>query len=129
MKAITVRVDESIKEEADKMLEDIGLNMTTFITSSLKALVREKKVPFALVTKDYLSDQIILKKLAEAEKEAADPNTQWLSHDEVFGKLLDERLSNALLNIPKVKLEADEKGNAVIDKEQHPELFDWAVNG
>ncbi len=33
------------------------------------------------------ADQVILSKLAEAEQEAADPDTQWLSHEEVFGAI------------------------------------------
>ena len=81
-KAITVRVDDDVKEQAEVMLDDIGMNMTSFILASLKALIRERKVPFAMVTTQYLTDQIILGKLAEAEKEADDPNTTWLSHDE-----------------------------------------------
>ena len=32
-------------------------------------------------------------------------------------------------NIPNITLEADENGNAYIDKEHYPELYDWAVNG
>lgn len=32
-------------------------------------------------------------------------------------------------NIPNITLEADENGNAYIDKEKHPDLYDWAVNG
>ena len=32
-------------------------------------------------------------------------------------------------NIPRVKLEADENGHAIIDKDKHPEIYDWAVNG
>ena len=32
-------------------------------------------------------------------------------------------------NIPEVTLECDENGNVIIDKEKHPELYDWAVNG
>ena len=68
----------------------MGINMTTYIVSSLKALVREKKIPFELVTTQYLADRIILEKLAEAEKEATDPNTKWLSHDEVFGKIREK---------------------------------------
>ena len=86
-KAITVRVEDAVKEQAEAMLEDMGINMTTYIVSSLKALVREKRIPFELVTTQYLTDQMILEKLAEAEKEAADPNTKWLSHNEVFGKI------------------------------------------
>jgi DNA-damage-inducible protein J len=74
-KVITVRVDDDVKEQAEVMLDDIGMNMTTFILASLKALIRERKVPFAMVTTQYLTDQIILGKLAEAEKEADNPNT------------------------------------------------------
>jgi len=59
-RAVTVRVDDIIKKEAERMLEDIGMNMTTYIVSCLRALVREQKIPFELVTTQYLNDQIIL---------------------------------------------------------------------
>jgi DNA-damage-inducible protein J len=44
---------------------------------------------------------------------------------------LEERLAGAILkkNIPTITLDADENGYAVIDKEQHPEIYDWLVNG
>jgi DNA-damage-inducible protein J len=87
IKAITVRVEDIVKEQAETMLEDMGLNMTTYIVSSLKALVRERRIPFEIVTTQYLTDQTILEKLAEAEREAANPNIKWLSHDEVFNKI------------------------------------------
>ena len=86
-KAITVRVDDSVKEQAEIMLEDIGINMTAYIASSLKALIRERRIPFEMATTQYLTDKIILEKLSEAEKESTDPNTKWLTHDEVFGKI------------------------------------------
>ena len=89
-KAITVRVDDAVKKQAEIMLGDIGMNMTTYLVSSIKALVREKKVPFELATTQHLADKIILEKLIEAEKEAADPNTTWLSHDETFGKIREK---------------------------------------
>lgn len=89
-KAITVRVDDDVKEQAEIMLEDIGINMTTYFVSSLKALIRERKIPFEMVTTQYLTDKMILEKLAEAEKEAAIPNTKWLSHDEVFSKIREK---------------------------------------
>ena len=31
--------------------------------------------------------------------------------------------------IPNIILPADENGHAYIDKEKHPDLYDWAVNG
>ena len=31
--------------------------------------------------------------------------------------------------IPNITLPADENGHAYIDREKHPDLYDWAVNG
>ena len=32
-------------------------------------------------------------------------------------------------NIPNISLPADERGHAFIDKNKHPELYDWAIEG
>lgn len=89
-KAITIRVDDTVKDQAELMLSDIGINMTTYIVSCLKALIRERKIPFEMVTTQYLTDQIILEKLYEAEREASDPDTKWLTHNEVFKKIREQ---------------------------------------
>jgi len=90
-RAITVRVDSATKDQAEQMLDNIGINMTTYIAASLKALVRERRVPFEMVTtSQYLSDREIVAKLIESELEASNPNTKWLTHDEVFGPLREK---------------------------------------
>lgn len=35
----------------------------------------------------------------------------------------------AKINSKVIELEVDENGHIVIDKDQHPDLYDWAVNG
>jgi len=70
-KAITVRIDENVKQQAEDMLNEIGLNMTTYINSSLRALVREKKVPFELTTKQQANAEYLAKldaSIAQAEQ-------------------------------------------------------------
>jgi len=44
---------------------------------------------------------------------------------------LDEQIVAAALkrNPKRVTLPTDENGNVVIDKEKHPDIYDWAVNG
>jgi len=44
---------------------------------------------------------------------------------------LDEQLAAALKRVPakEYRLEANEHGHLIIDKDLHPELYDWAVNG
>ena len=56
----------------------------------MMALERLRRLPFEISTSQYLSDQEIVTKLIESEKEANDPNTKWLSHDEVFGPLREK---------------------------------------
>jgi len=86
VKAITVRVDDDVKAQAEVMLEDIGINMTTYIVSSLKALVREKRIPFEMVTTQYLEEQMVFDKLTENEKEADASNMKGQYQNSVFGK-------------------------------------------
>ena len=70
-RAITVRVDEAVKQQAEDMLSEIGLNMSTYINSSLRALVREKKVPFELTTMQQANSEYLAKldeSIAQSER-------------------------------------------------------------
>ncbi|MDD7622635.1 MAG: type II toxin-antitoxin system RelB/DinJ family antitoxin [Candidatus Onthovivens sp.] len=50
MALINIRVDDSLKENVETILEDMGLNMTTAITIYLKEIVRSKQIPFTIVS-------------------------------------------------------------------------------
>ena len=87
---ITVRVDDSVKEQADVILNDIGINITTLFNACLKALLREQRIPFELVSTEYLHRKSIREKLEKSQTIAADPNARRYSHDEVFQPLRDK---------------------------------------
>ena len=84
MATITVRVEDSVKEQAEIILDDIGINLTTLFNACLKALVRENKVPFELVSTEYALREAVRKKLDESIAVAADPTTKRYTHDEIF---------------------------------------------
>ena len=86
-KTITVRVDEDTKQLAEVILEDIGLNMTALFNACLKAVVREKRIPFALVSSEYEFKQMIRTKLEESEAVAEDPTARRYTHEEIFSPL------------------------------------------
>ena len=50
MALINIRVDDSLKENVETILDDMGLNMTTAITIYLKEIVRSKQIPFTIVS-------------------------------------------------------------------------------
>lgn len=53
---ITVRVDESLKDDAQKLFNDIGMSMSTAINIFLKQCVKEGKIPFELAGKPKTSN-------------------------------------------------------------------------
>ena len=89
-KTITVRVDEEIKNQAEGILDDIGITVTTLFNACLKAVVREKKVPFALVSNEYALREMIKGKLEESIAAAADPDAKRYTHDEIFEHLREK---------------------------------------
>ena len=60
-KSIAIRIDDELKQQAEATLDEIGLNMTTYVISSLKALVREQAVPFELTTRQRRNEQYLSK--------------------------------------------------------------------
>ena len=92
---ISVNVDSEIKQSAQKILGEIGMDLTTAIDLLLRTIVREERIPFNLQTeRAYLENahrEYIKLELEKAKLEAADPNTKWLTHDEVIGNLKAQR--------------------------------------
>ena len=89
-KTITVRVEEDTKRQAEAILEDIGLTVTGLINACLKAVVREKRVPFQLVSSEYEFQQMVRAKLEESETVAGDPSAKRYTHEEIFAPLREK---------------------------------------
>jgi DNA-damage-inducible protein J len=54
---ITIRLDEALKEQAERLFSDIGITMTSALTVFLKAAVRKGKIPFELEGDPFYSTQ------------------------------------------------------------------------
>ena len=55
---INVRVDAELKNEAEKLFEDLGLTMTSAVTMFLRSAVRCDGIPFAVTRKKLNQDTI-----------------------------------------------------------------------
>ena len=89
-KSITVRVEEDTKIQAEAILEDIGITLTALFNACLKAVVREKRVPFRLVSSEYDFQQFVRGKLMESEVAANEPNVTRYTHEEIFAPLREK---------------------------------------
>lgn len=65
---VTIRMDESLKKQAEILFDEMGLNMTTAITLFTKAVVRQHRIPFEITADPFFAEA----NLARLEKAAAD---------------------------------------------------------
>lgn len=64
MAQVNFRIDEEIKNKAEKALKEMGLNMSTAITMFLVKVGREKRIPFEINADPFYSAENV----AEIEK-------------------------------------------------------------
>ncbi len=46
MKTVTLRMEDSVKDELDKMLESMGMNIATFYNIYTLRSLRDRRIPF-----------------------------------------------------------------------------------
>lgn len=68
MAQINLRIDDDVKLNAEKTLNEIGLSMSTAINIFLKTVVRENRIPFELSADPFYSSSNI----EEIERRVAD---------------------------------------------------------
>ena len=72
---INVRLDTSLKQEAEELFSDLGLNMTSAISMFLRQAVRDQAIPFR-VCKYPKPNATTIAAMREAERLAHDPNAK-----------------------------------------------------
>ena len=71
MAQVNIRMDDSLKEKADILFEDLGLNMTTAVNMFVRQVIRQGGIPFEITTKiDPFYSARNLKVLMQSIKEA-----------------------------------------------------------
>ena len=85
---LNIRIDKDIKHQAEELLHEMGLNLSTAVNIFIRQMIKDGGIPFVINT--YKSDlthynlPLIRKKLAEAEATASDSNIRYLSAEDVM---------------------------------------------
>ena len=75
---INVRLDDSLKREAEELFDALGLNMTSAIGLFLRQAVREQAIPFHVCRRTQ-PNATTLAAMLEAERLAHDPHAKTYS--------------------------------------------------
>lgn len=84
--SLTIRMDETLKSDAEEFFEDIGMNLTTAITCFFKKCLATGEIPFTLA-RPTPHDRLAAA-LREAKAVAADPNAPSCSNPEKLAEFL-----------------------------------------
>lgn len=84
---LNIRIDKFTKEQAEKIFNQLGLNMTTAINMFLIATIRENGIPFEL--KLDTPNKETIEAIEEGRKMLKDSNTPKYSNMEDLKKALE----------------------------------------
>lgn len=82
---INIRMDKELKEQAESLFSELGMNMTTAFNIFLRQSVRQGKIPFEVSLNT--PNAITISAMQEAEKISRNPITKRYSN---FSELLTE---------------------------------------
>lgn len=66
---MTIRMDAALKESAEELCREMGMNLTTAFNIFTRAMVRERGIPFAVRGNVSLYDEPNLSHILAAKKE------------------------------------------------------------
>lgn len=85
MATITIRVDDKVKEQAERLFDDLGLNLTSAINMFIKKAISVDGIPFDVV-RSYNNETI--QAMLEADRIAHDNNVKGYTNlDDLFKEL------------------------------------------
>jgi len=56
MAQVNIRIDDDLKESADALFGELGLNMTTAFNIFIKTAIRHRGIPFSLTVDPFYSE-------------------------------------------------------------------------
>ena len=83
---ISIRMDTDLKERADKLFAELGMNISTAFNIFVRQTLRDGGIPFAVTT--HLPNRETVAAMLEAERIANDPTIKGYTNlDELFAEL------------------------------------------
>ena len=73
MITVTLRFDDNMKKELDQMVDEMGMNLTTFFMIYAKRALRDRKIPFEIEAPyDPFFSESNMARLRESEQQFRD---------------------------------------------------------
>ena len=85
---ISIRMDKSLKEQADKLFEELGMNISTAFNIFVRQSLRDECIPFKISLEQPNKETV--KAMLEAKEIAKDKNVKGYNNVDEFFKDLEK---------------------------------------
>ena len=86
---LSIRMDKELKEQAEQLFSELGMNMTTAFNIFVRQAVRQGKIPFEISLNTLNAETIAA--MEEANKISRDPNVKrYSSFEELVAEVQNE---------------------------------------
>ena len=85
---LNIRVDKDIKDQADRIYSELGMNMTTAINMFLRTTIREHGIPFSL--KLDVPNEVTAAAIEEGRHLASDSSVKGYTNKDDLRAALEE---------------------------------------
>lgn len=86
---LTIRMDKELKEQAEQLFFELGMNMTTAFTIFVRQAVRQRKIPFEISLNTPNAETIAA--MEEANRISRDPEAKrYSSFEELVAEVQNE---------------------------------------
>lgn len=87
---LNIRIDKEVKSQAEDILGEMGMSLSTAVNVFIRQLIRDGSIPFLISVGRNNSGnynlQYIRRKLAEAETQYSDPSVKRIDMQMVMGE-------------------------------------------
>ena len=87
---LNIRTDKDVKEQAEKIFNELGLTMSAAVNMFLKTTIRENGIPFSL--KLDVPNKMTAQAIEEGRKLAFDENTRRYENINELRKALEDEI-------------------------------------
>lgn len=70
IKPTTIRLEDSLKTEASRLCESMGMSYNTYVVMATRQLVNQRRIPFEIVAGDYIPNEETRRAMIAAEAKA-----------------------------------------------------------
>ncbi len=85
---LNIRTDKDVKDSAERLFDQLGLNMTTAVNMFLRQAIRENRIPFEITLN--VPNAVTVAAINEGRRLAKDENVKGYSDIDELRAALDE---------------------------------------